>query len=97
MVLRLLPLERSFQIAKSDRVSRVEEIRTTLVWEGFENSQISGPRLLKQLRELMRTALQAPNARDHSQGVTVSLLVALQRRPDPIIWQDDCLSDSWLF
>jgi hypothetical protein len=64
MELPLLPLERAFQIAKSGRVSRLEEIRKILAREGFENSQISGPQLLKQLRELMRTALQAPNARN---------------------------------
>jgi len=47
-------LERAFQLAESGKCSTVAEIRMALSHEGYSLSQIAGPTLLRQLRELIR-------------------------------------------
>lgn len=44
-------IERAFQIAESGKVSTVEEIGRHLSREGYSSSVLTGPTLLKQLRE----------------------------------------------
>ncbi len=44
-------IERAFQIAESGKVSSVEEIARHLSREGYSSSVLTGPSLLKQLRE----------------------------------------------
>jgi hypothetical protein len=50
------PLERAFELAKSGRVSTIEEIRRSLRREGYSAEQIEGPKLIRQLRELISVA-----------------------------------------
>lgn len=44
-------IERAFQIAESGKAATVEEIARCLNREGYSTSVITGPALLKQLRE----------------------------------------------
>src|SRR5271170_8456643 len=60
----LTALERAFRLAKSGRVKDLEEIRMLLRREGYDVSQLQGPRLRSQLRKLINgaTAPDAPGA-----------------------------------
>jgi hypothetical protein len=51
-------LERAFEIARSGRWHRTEEIRRQLRQEGYNHSQVKGPRLGQQLVEIARLARQ---------------------------------------
>ncbi len=46
-------LERAFEIAGSGECHSVQELRQQLKAEGHVDSQITGPSLLRQLRQLM--------------------------------------------
>jgi hypothetical protein len=52
----LTALERAFQLAKSGRVKDLEEVRMVLRREGYDVSQLQGPRLRLQLKELIDDA-----------------------------------------
>lgn len=52
-------LERAFELARSGNYSSIAEIKKQLHAEGFSVAQVTGATLLRQLRELIRTALAA--------------------------------------
>ena len=47
-------LERAFQIARSGKVTSMQELRALLSKEGYTASQVDGPALGRQLREIIR-------------------------------------------
>jgi hypothetical protein len=49
-------LERAFELAKSGQCTTVEEIKKKLKAEGFQDNQVVGRTLTKQLRELIDAA-----------------------------------------
>jgi hypothetical protein len=53
---RTTVLERAFELARSGRPRRTEEIVATLRREGFPTEQIEGPVLKRQLLNLMKAA-----------------------------------------
>lgn len=53
-------IERAFQIAESGKAATVEEIARCLNREGYSTSVLTGPTLLKQLRERISANRQAP-------------------------------------
>jgi hypothetical protein len=55
-------LERAFALAHSGRYLSVSEIRSQLRSEGYDISQLSGPSLQKQLRELCAGARKAADS-----------------------------------
>jgi hypothetical protein len=64
---RLTALERAFELAKSGECRTTDEIRKRLNAEGFSGQQITGPSLLRQLREMCAAAPRpepAPEASD---------------------------------
>jgi hypothetical protein len=56
MDIRLTPLERAFELAKSGQCATVEEIKKKLKAEGFQDNQLVGRTLAKQLRDLIDAA-----------------------------------------
>jgi len=48
------PLERAFELAANGPFRTVEEIRRRLKAEGYSSSQLSGPSLTKQLKDVMQ-------------------------------------------
>lgn len=46
-------LERAFELAGSGTLTRLTELRLRLRTEGFDDRQLEGPQLLRQLRGLM--------------------------------------------
>jgi hypothetical protein len=56
MDIRPTPLERAFELAKSGQCTTVEEIKKKLKAEGFQDNQVVGKTLSKQLRELIGAA-----------------------------------------
>ena len=55
-------LERAFDLARSGDYASVSEIRTKLKSEGYSLSQLEGPTLLRQLRELCTASKPADPA-----------------------------------
>lgn len=53
----LTTLERAFELAKSGKCGSVDDIRRALISEGFRVSQLEGPLLRRQLRDLIAHAL----------------------------------------
>lgn len=54
---KVAALERAFQLAKSGRVARIEDIRKQLRREGYDDRAVDGGRsLLSQLRGLIKAA-----------------------------------------
>ena len=53
---RVTTLERAFQLARSGKCATVGELRQQLKAEGYAPDQITGPTLLRQLRELCAAA-----------------------------------------
>lgn len=51
-------IERAFELARSGRYETCSEIKQVLVREGYSNAQITGPTLMRQLRELINSARQ---------------------------------------
>jgi len=49
---RPFALERAFELARSGECAKLEDIRERLKAEGYGVEQLSGPALLRQLREL---------------------------------------------
>lgn len=50
-------LERAFELAKTGKYANTAEIKRRLSSEGYDQNQITGSTLQKQLRELIRNAL----------------------------------------
>jgi hypothetical protein len=50
---KLSALERAFQLAKSGRAAFVSDIIATLKREGYEISQVQGPKLIARLKKLI--------------------------------------------
>ncbi|WP_189426974.1 hypothetical protein [Devosia pacifica] len=46
-------LERAFELAKSGRYTTNGEIKQVLAQEGYTASQITGPALMRQLRQIL--------------------------------------------
>jgi hypothetical protein len=59
MTFRLTALERAFELAKSGDYATVGDVTKQLKAEGFATSQITGPSLSRQLRELCTQAVAA--------------------------------------
>lgn len=59
MTFRPTALERAFELAKSGDYATVSDLTKQLKSEGFATSQITGPSLSKQLRELCAEAVAA--------------------------------------
>jgi hypothetical protein len=56
-------LERAFQLARSGRVAKVDDIRKQLRQEGYDERAVDGgPSLASQLRELIKTAHLEPGS-----------------------------------
>ncbi|MEW5683536.1 MAG: hypothetical protein AB1942_01315 [Pseudomonadota bacterium] len=53
---RLTTLERAFELARSGDCRSTDEIRKRLNSEGYSGQQVTGPTLLRQLRELCAAA-----------------------------------------
>jgi LmbE family N-acetylglucosaminyl deacetylase len=53
---RLTALERAFELARSGECHGTDEIRKRLNSEGYSGQQVTGPTLLRQLRELCARA-----------------------------------------
>jgi hypothetical protein len=56
MVQRATSLERAFQLARSGRVAKLEEIVRSLNREGYAANQIEGPLLKRKLGDLIKAA-----------------------------------------
>jgi hypothetical protein len=54
-------IERAFELAKSGKFRTPSEVKSALSGEGYRAEQISGPALMRQLREIIRVA-RAPEA-----------------------------------
>lgn len=48
-------LERAFALARSGECTCISEVKERLKLEGFDESQIEGPVLIRQLNDLCRT------------------------------------------
>jgi hypothetical protein len=59
MTLRYTALERAFELARSGKCASVTEIRRQLRAEGLAQSQVEGPMLTRQLRELCIASVRA--------------------------------------
>lgn len=59
---RPTPLERAFALAADGRYLSAHEIKQQLKSEGFSTEQITGPALLRQIRELCISARKRPRA-----------------------------------
>jgi hypothetical protein len=60
---KVSPLERAFQLARSGRVAKVDDLRKRLRQEGYDESVMDGGPLLKsQLRKLIKGAHFEPGA-----------------------------------
>jgi hypothetical protein len=55
--LMLTTLERAFELAKSGKCGSVDDIRRTLISEGYAIAQLQGPLLRRQLRNHIVDAL----------------------------------------
>lgn len=54
-------VQRAFELARSGSCSDIKDLRDQLIAEGYSASQIEGPSLIRQLRELLRVAKAAPS------------------------------------
>jgi len=52
-------LERAFELARSGKFGTIRELERALFAEGYPHSQLVGPVLLEQLRQLMKAARSA--------------------------------------
>jgi hypothetical protein len=57
---RLTDLERAFQLAKSGRCARIDDIRVQLRKEGYSADRITGKSLIRQLQDLIQAAAGVP-------------------------------------
>lgn len=51
------PLERAFELARSGRFQNVSAIKAELSAEGYSVAQITGPMLMRQIRQLLKAAV----------------------------------------
>jgi hypothetical protein len=49
-------IERAFQLARTGQYAAVEDLRRKLRAEGYSVATVTGPTLLRQLRELIKAA-----------------------------------------
>jgi hypothetical protein len=49
-------LERAFELARSGRCGRIEDVRTQMRKEGYSSHRITGRTLIRQLQALMQAA-----------------------------------------
>lgn len=54
-------LERAFELAKTGRYASSSEIKQVLTREGYGTSQIMGPTLMRQLREIIAAHRESPD------------------------------------
>ena len=59
---RPFALERAFELARSGECGGISDIKAALKAEGFSGTQISGPSLTRQLRELCAASQVDPEA-----------------------------------
>lgn len=52
-------IQRAFELARSGECSSIRDLRDRLTAEGFSASQLEGPTLIRQLREVLRGAKSA--------------------------------------
>ena len=57
---RMTTMERAFHLAQSGRFTRLTEVLTILDREGYSASQIQGPLLKRQLKDLIKAARREP-------------------------------------
>jgi hypothetical protein len=62
MTFRPTALERAFALARTGEYSGVSEIKAKLHSEGYSPSQLEGPMLLRQIRELCLAARKDDDA-----------------------------------
>ena len=60
MLSRATPLERAFDLARSGRFRKLEDIKRTLKSEGYSLEQLTGTSLARQLRQTMKEATEQP-------------------------------------
>jgi hypothetical protein len=53
---RKTTLERAFELALSGEIANMRDLRQQLKSEGYSASQLEGPALVKQLRQMIRGA-----------------------------------------
>jgi hypothetical protein len=53
---RMTALERAFQLARSGQVATIEEIVASLKHDGYDQRQIEGPVLKRQIKALIEAA-----------------------------------------
>ena len=58
MVQIKIPLQRAFELARSGKIGNVADLRSQLGKEGYQTDQMSGGSLLRQLREIIKTAVK---------------------------------------
>jgi hypothetical protein len=58
MVQIKIPLQRAFELARSGKIGNVADLRSQLGKEGYQTDQLSGGSLLRQLREIIKTAVK---------------------------------------
>ena len=54
--IRRTATERAFEIAASGRVGSITDLRRALASEGHSSTQVVGPQMLRQLRQLIEQA-----------------------------------------
>ena len=57
---RLTALERAFELARSGDCRSTDDIRKRLNAEGYSGQQVTGPTLLRQLREICAASRPEP-------------------------------------
>jgi hypothetical protein len=62
MTQRATTLERAFELARSGKYAGVSELRQQLKVEGYSPDQLTGPTLLRQLRDLCIAAIGSGGA-----------------------------------
>lgn len=62
MTFRLTTLERAFDLARSGQCADVADIVRRLSDEGFGTQQVTGPTLLRQLRDICARSVTSANA-----------------------------------
>ena len=59
---RLTALERAFELARSGTCADVAQVRQQLKIEGYPRDQLTGPSLIRQIRDLCIAAAGNPDA-----------------------------------
>jgi hypothetical protein len=62
MTLRPTALERAFDLAKTGRYATLGEIKQALHHEGYSTASLTGPLLMKQIRQLIAASRSSANA-----------------------------------